>query len=186
MTYRTNSTELAVFNDKKPKKTLWCKIFGCKPTMDIPGTLFAIKLLEEPKRSQLITARGTNAYYSPDDAKDYWIFPGLFATCLSCSNELFFSMKEFSKINRGIVLTNLDYAVFYNKNTIGISKIHEEKVFSINYLFTDENYENSFKVKTKIVDNKIYYVVSGYLTSGEDYILGDYAWQEFKENMGWN
>jgi hypothetical protein len=41
-------------------------------------------------------------------------------------------------------------------------------------------------VKTKIVDNKIYYVVSGYLTSGEDYILGEYAWQEFKENMGWN
>lgn len=25
-------------------------------------------------------------------------------------------------------------------------------MFSINYLFTDENYENSFKVKTKIVE----------------------------------
>ena len=41
-------------------------------------------------------------------------------------------------------------------------------------------------VTTRTIENKIYYVVSGYLTSGEDYILSDYAWQEFKENMGWN
>ena len=39
-------------------------------------------------------------------------------------------------------------------------------------------------ISTKTIENKMYYVVSGYLTSGEDYILGEYAWQEFKQNNG--